>query len=328
MCVIITIEKGQFPKYQTLKEAEILNAHGGSIAWLESGKINYQRGIKAKKIQELIDKRLKPNKVKTAIIHFRIASVGTINKDLCHPFPISEKVESKLKVEDSKYDVLFHNGTVSEWQTMLIDSLQKFSGQIPKGELSDSRVIAFLLNRHGTDLIKDSQFNKFSILTKKGIVKFGSWVKVGKNECSNDYFVKTNEHESYLKKFWGLGNETTPKSFDKKQKGKNSKSLKVYKTLKGTVKSRLKKLIKTQQDKKYYHLCKNDFYVTDDEIEANLNEGLSMIEVYDLLESSYGNKKQWINGDFVPSWEKEQQDQDYLSIQEWNDKYGFVESEY
>ena len=32
--------------------------------------------------------------------------------------------------------------------------------------------------------------------------------------------------------------------------------------------------------------------------------------------------------DFVPSWEKEQQDQDYLSIQEWNDKYGFVESEY
>ena len=40
------------------------------------------------------------------------------------------------------------------------------------------------------------------------------------------------------------------------------------------------------------------FYVTDDEIEANLNEGLSMIEVYDLLESSYGNKKQWINGGF------------------------------
>ena len=312
MCVIITIEKGQFPKYQTLKEAEILNAHGGSIAWLQGGKINYQRGITAKKIQELIDKRLKPNKVKTAIIHFRIASVGTINKDLCHPFPISEKVESKLTVEDSEYDVLFHNGTVSDWQTMLIDSLQKFSGKVPKGELSDSRVIAFLLNRHGTDLIKDSKFNKFSILTKKGIVKFGSWVKVGKNECSNNYFVKTNEHESYLNRFWGLGNDTT-------KEDKKSKSLKVYKTPK-SVRSALKKLIKTQQDRKYFDLCKTDFYVDDEEILANLNEGLSMIEVYDLFESSYGTKQSWINGDFIPSWEKDQQD--YLSISEWNDKYG------
>ena len=90
MCVIINIEKRRnIQNIKTLKEAEILNAHGGSIAWLQDGKINYQKGITAKKkFNSIIEKRLKPNNVKTAIIHFRIASVGKVNKALCHPFPI------------------------------------------------------------------------------------------------------------------------------------------------------------------------------------------------------------------------------------------------
>ena len=62
---------------------------------------------KAKKINDLIEKRLKPNKVKTAIIHFRIASVGKINKELCHPFQISNEVKPDLKVMDSNHDLLF-----------------------------------------------------------------------------------------------------------------------------------------------------------------------------------------------------------------------------
>lgn len=308
MCVIINIEKGEYPKYQTLKEAEILNAHGGSIAWLQDGKINYQKGITAKKVNSIIEKRLKPNKVQTAIIHFRIASVGKVNKALCHPFPISSEVKTDLKVEDSKFDLLFHNGTVSSWESMLIESLQKHEGKLPNGELSDSRAIAFLLNRHGTDIIKDANFNKFSILTKKGIVKFGTWVKVDNNECSNDYFVKTDYEAQYL----GYWSKTETKNeVKKKTKPKyltlGEWSLKNQKS--ETKKSDITKFIKTQQDKKYYKLCKEEFYVTDDEILDNLDNGLSMIEVHDLLDSAYGNKSKWINGDFVPSWERDYDDQ-------------------
>ena len=207
MCVIINIENGKFPKSQTLKDAEMLNSHGGSIAWLEDGKINYRKGLKAKKIIKIIEKRLIPNGVKTAIIHFRIASVGNVNPKLCHPFPISKEVKTDLHVNDSKFDLLFHNGTISNWEKMLIKSIQDNPAKIPKGELSDSRIIAFLLNRHGNDIIKDSTMNKFSILTHKGIVKFGSWVKVDDNQCSNDYFVKktatTNSMFNYDNAWYG-----------------------------------------------------------------------------------------------------------------------------
>ena len=315
MCVIINIEKGQFPKYETLKSAELLNSHGGSIAWLENGKINFEKGIKAKKINDLIEKRLKPNKVKTAIIHFRIASVGKINKELCHPFQISEKVNPDLKVMDSEYDLLFHNGTVTTWESMLIESLQKFKGQIPSGELSDSRVIAFLLNRHGTDIIKDSVHNKFSILTKKGIVKFGQWVKVDKNECSNDYFVKSPYEYNYT----GLSIIESKPNVNKKSNHRNSKlaypeltkqtklrqNYKVRNYHSKDIKSKIKKFLKNQADKENYRIIKNDFYATDYEIIDHLNNGLSFLEIYEVFESAYGNKRQWINGDFVPTWEND-----------------------
>ena len=302
MCVIINIEKGQFPKYETLKSAELLNSHGGSIAWLENGKINFEKGIKAKKINDLIEKRLKPNKVKTAIIHFRIASVGKINKELCHPFQISEKVNPDLKVMDSEYDLLFHNGTITTWESMLIESLQKFKGQIPSGELSDSRVIAFLLNRHGTDIIKDSVHNKFSILTKKGIVKFGQWVKVDKNDCSNDYFVKSPYEYNYT----GLSIIENKPTINKKSKQtKLRQNYKVRNYHSKSIKSKIKKFLKSQTDKEFYRMCKNDFYVTDNEIIDHLENQMPMQEVYNLFESAYGNKKQWINGDFVPTWEND-----------------------
>ena len=190
MCVIFNIEDGNFPQLATLKSAESMNSHGGSIAWLEDGKINYHKGLKAKKINKIILKRLKPKGVTIAIIHFRIASIGNVNQKLCHPFQISEECATDLKVEDSKFDLLFHNGTVSDWQELMINHLQGVTATIPKGELSDSRALAYLLSIYDYASLLDQVdgWNKFSILTKDGIKKFGSWVKVDGIECSNNYF--------------------------------------------------------------------------------------------------------------------------------------------
>jgi len=327
MCVIINIENGQFPKLETLKEAENLNSHGGSIAWLEKGKINYQKGLKAKKINKIINKRLIPNGVKTAIIHFRIASVGNVNPKLCHPFPISKEVKTDLKVENSKFDVIFHNGTVSNWEKMLIDSIQKNPAKIPQGELSDSRVIAFLLNRHGHGIIKDSVMNKFSILTKKGIVKYGSWVKVGDNDCSNDYFVKKtstfskwDEDDSwygggyYGKNYgtWINGKKQDQKKDNEENnkqavKGQLKNALSTYKGNKPSkVNDEVDGFLNTKEDYKYYQLCVKDFMVTDDEILDHLVDGFKMIDVYSLFEDIYGHKTRWLQGDddFTPAWER------------------------
>jgi len=201
MCVIINIENGDFPQLATLKSAELLNSHGGSIAWVENNKINYQKGINAKTINKIIEDRLKPNNVKIAIIHFRIASVGNVNKKLCHPFQISNKVNLDLIVEDSKYDLLFHNGTITNWQNILIKFMQGNKLRIPKGELSDSRIMAFLINHNGHEFLKKlAENNKFSILTKNGIIKYGKWVKVDNVECSNNYFI--NNFNYYDNNWW------------------------------------------------------------------------------------------------------------------------------
>lgn len=197
MCVIINVEDGKFPDYKTLQDAESLNSHGGSIAWLDNGKINYHKGITAKKVNSIIQKKLKPNDIKIAIIHFRIASVGKVNQKLCHPFPISNNVNTDLKVMDSNHDLLFHNGTISNWQDILIESIQGNICKIPKGELSDSRVMAYLINTLGYEFLKSvTDGNRFSILTKQGIIQYGKWVKIGDNQCSNDYFVKSNFYEN------------------------------------------------------------------------------------------------------------------------------------
>ena len=201
MCVIITIENGEFPKFNTLKEAEALNSHGGSIAWIENGKTNFHKGIKAKQINKMIQKKLIPNGVKTAIIHFRIASIGSVKQKLCHPFVIDSKATSDLKGSDMEESLLFHNGTWNEYQTHLIQSIKGKMVKIPNGEYSDSRIMAFLSYHLGIEKAMSliSGWNKIAILTPKGIKKYGSnWVKIDQNECSNDYFqVKKNNYYNF-----------------------------------------------------------------------------------------------------------------------------------
>jgi hypothetical protein len=198
MCVIICIEDGKYPSKSTLEDAESMNSHGGSIAWLDkNGKKYYQKGIKAKAITKIINKQLKPKGIETAIIHFRIASVGTVNKKLCHPFEITNRVELNLSGQRMNTDLLFHNGTWAEYADEMLEFLGKHSKPltIPYGEFSDSRVMAYLAKRMGVKKMakKVTGWNKIAVLTSEGIKRYGAgWVKHKGNLCSNDYFIPTS----------------------------------------------------------------------------------------------------------------------------------------
>ena len=197
MCVIICIEDGKYPSKSTLEDAESMNCHGGSIAWLDKqGRKYYQKGIKAKAITKIINKQLKPKGIKTAIIHFRIASVGNVNKKLCHPFEITSRVDLNLSGERMTTDLLFHNGTWTEYAEEMLVFLGKHSKPmtIPYGEFSDSRVMAYLAKRMGVKKMAKlvTGWNKIAVLTSEGINRYGTgWVKHKGNTCSNDYFVPT-----------------------------------------------------------------------------------------------------------------------------------------
>jgi hypothetical protein len=204
MCVIICVEKGNFPTLDTLKSAECTNSHGGAIAWLnKDGTRSYVKGIKAKKVWKIICNQLIPANVQTAIIHFRIASVGKVKPQLCHPFEITEDVKLNMKGQKIDTELLFHNGTWSEWAEYLIDFMKdmKVPIPIPKGDYSDSRVMAFLSFHLGHQVLSKmvgKQWNKIAILTSNGIVKYGNgWVKHEKNSCSNDHFLPNNTCYTY-----------------------------------------------------------------------------------------------------------------------------------
>ena len=203
MCVIICIEDGKYPSKSTLEDAESMNSHGGSIAWLDrNGRKNYQKGIKAKAIMKIINKQLKPRGIETAIIHFRIASVGTVNKALCHPFEITNRVELNLTGKSMSADLLFHNGTWSEYAEEMLAYMgeQHKPVTIPYGEFSDSRVMAYLAKRMGVKKMARlvTGWNKIAVLTSTGIKRYGTgWVDFKGNKCSNDYFVPTPASWSY-----------------------------------------------------------------------------------------------------------------------------------
>jgi hypothetical protein len=197
MCVIICVDDGKYPSKDTLRSAEDMNSHGGSIAWLnKDGTKSYKKGITAKRISKIINGKLIPQGLTTAIIHFRIASVGGVKRNLNHPFEISSKVELNMEKYNTTKDLLFHNGTWGEYTEVLVEYLKtcKNTPTIPRGNYSDSRVMAYLAHKIGAKNMarKVVGFNKVAILTSKGIVKYGAgWCNYKGNKCSNDYFVPT-----------------------------------------------------------------------------------------------------------------------------------------
>jgi hypothetical protein len=259
MCVIICIEDGKYPSKSTLEDAESMNSHGGSIAWLDKhGRKNYQKGIKAKQITKIINKQLKPKGIKTAIIHFRIASVGNVNKALCHPFEITSRVDLNLKGEHMKTDLLFHNGTWSEYAEEMLEFLGKHSKPmtIPYGEFSDSRVMAYLAKRMGAKKMAKlvTGWNKIAILTEHGIDRYGAgWVDFKGNKCSNDYFV--------------------PKTFDEWSWAKDDKSY----TFAGYGVNDQDYL--NDEEKKTVVQLKKEYELTDDDINQYLDYGYSVDDI-------------------------------------------------
>ena len=203
MCVILACDK-EFPSLSTLKSCEVMNSDGGGIAWNEknkSGEIvtKFRKGLTATQINNLIvNKTVKI----PAVIHFRIATVGDAKKQLTHPFVISQDSRLDLAgiIDYKKEDgLLFHNGTVSEYKDILKQSLMASNSKMLKGEFSDSRIMAFISYLYGHEFLKLVEgWNKFCILDKNGITKYGNWVNIQKGvNGSNDYFKSTFSGNMY-----------------------------------------------------------------------------------------------------------------------------------
>lgn len=180
MCVIITTpERHQRPSLSQLQLCEQTNRHGSGLAWIEGTKVRYEKQLTVTEIHASLKKISGP-----AIVHFRIASVGRVTPELCHPFPVRHAAE--LDLAGHARSVLFHNGTWSEWSRYR----DHFGISFPRKEpVSDTRVAAALVARFGFEWLDRAAYCRWALLSKReGIQRIGQWVKVGHCHFSNDYW--------------------------------------------------------------------------------------------------------------------------------------------
>ena len=103
MCVIITSpDRSHRPTLAQLTLCEATNSHGSGLAWLSGKHAQYEKGLSVAEIHDFLRRLNGP-----AIVHFRIASVGGVNPDLCHPFPVTHR--APLRASGIARAVLFHN---------------------------------------------------------------------------------------------------------------------------------------------------------------------------------------------------------------------------
>ncbi len=142
MCVILICEDNE-PSWDTLFRCEVVNGHGGGIAWINKEKkvAEYRKALDAKEIYELI--RSKQVEL-PYVIHFRLTSVGGRDDLLTHPFEVTR--ESVVRTEGSAERLLFHNGTISDWE--LFFAASNLENPEDKSPMSDSRAMAIISDKN------------------------------------------------------------------------------------------------------------------------------------------------------------------------------------
>lgn len=190
MCVILACDE-KLPGEKTVRAAAERNPDGGGVAWVENGKVRWEKGLPDGKAAWDVIKAVGRAPL---LAHFRIATVGGKIEKLTHPFPISPGIPLDLKGQAPA--VLMHNGHWNAWDTHLKTALSASKGKWPRGEWSDSRAIAWFLltggqgaidflEKHGGGLGGD----RIVSLNGEGILDFwGNWYHRDGFYISNDHF--------------------------------------------------------------------------------------------------------------------------------------------
>lgn len=188
MCVIITTpNRAHRPTLAQLGQCERANRHGSGLAWLNGKRVEYCKNLPDSEIHRLLGEISGP-----AIVHFRIASVGGVDPQLCHPFPVTHRAE--LRQQGTARSVLFHNGTWVEHSA----AAKHYGLAFPKREpASDTRLAAALVARFGFDWLKRAEYCRWAMLDRKGIRRIGKWTPIGGCHYSNTHWQPSTFGGSY-----------------------------------------------------------------------------------------------------------------------------------
>lgn len=184
MCVIIYKNKNVNIELETLKLACETNKDGVGVAYKLNNKWYIEKILKP--TQKTLNYLIEKTKKREAVIHFRIATSGGVNKLNLHPF-----------LFDGNKCLLFHNGVLST----LNNASKKYN---------DTQLFTFLLehkkvNKH--ELLKNiSGYNKFILIDEDNKLYFyGNFLEYKGLKCSNLNFLPNENNKELTCKKWDVG---------------------------------------------------------------------------------------------------------------------------
>jgi len=181
MCVILVCPPDVRPGLSALLACDAANPHGAGVAWRSKGEVRWTKNLGAVEVHQLV-RKLKGE----VVIHFRWASVGGVNPQLCHPFPVNRLAETSLA--GSAPRVLFHNGTWGGFKDAL-DYIERAEKRRIAAPISDSRVMALLVHHlNDPDLLKSVE-GRFVLMGATKTRLFGDWREWNGMRVSNLGFL-------------------------------------------------------------------------------------------------------------------------------------------
>lgn len=201
MCVIIAKERGfELPSKSFLKKAWDTNPDGAGIMYSNGDTVWGHKGFMSfkgfYKFLSTLDSQI-GLKDYNVVLHFRIATHGSVNKENTHPFIISNN-DKELKAMDftSKVGGFAHNGILSGFGSAKSSDSMEFCKKILAG-VTDFVGCKDILNN-----IANDNHSRFAILTPKNLILSGTWHKIDNYYCSNTYFNITYDTTSYYDNSW------------------------------------------------------------------------------------------------------------------------------
>ena len=187
MCVILVCPPQVRPGAEVLRACHAANPHGAGVAWRRGDRVHWSKGLGPDEVAGLI------GEVEgEVVVHFRWASVGGVEPGLCHPFPVERGASTRLGGKAAR--LLFHNGTWSGHKSAL-EFVEKKQGRAVGGPMSDTRVIALLVDHMRDRSVLEHIGGRFVLFTPKTTKLYGDWRSWGGMRVSNTGFAYELERE-------------------------------------------------------------------------------------------------------------------------------------
>ena len=158
MC-IIAISRDRYLTEQEITNCFQSNSDGVGMAYVIPGnKVRVRKGFMT--LDDFLGFydgfKVENSEFVSHVVHFRTATSGDVSREMTHPFVMTPMSELAVE-EDTEKSVLFHNGVMGDWKTLLVNMVT--SGQIPgmpKGPMNDTRVAAIMssLPNVGDDILE------------------------------------------------------------------------------------------------------------------------------------------------------------------------------